>query len=94
MHALSYLHGKKIVHRDLKPENFLLADKSAHSRIKIADFGMHSYQNFSPSDDVFSSHVRVYTCMNINIKISWTSFLPTQAKIRTSKLQISVKVLK
>ena len=39
MHALKYLHGKKIVHRDLKPENFLLADKSEHAKIKIADFG-------------------------------------------------------
>jgi len=39
MHALKYLHGKKIVHRDLKPENFLLADKTEHAKIKIADFG-------------------------------------------------------
>mmetsp|Transcript_63556 Transcript_63556/g.150594 ORF Transcript_63556/g.150594 Transcript_63556/m.150594 type:complete len:429 (+) Transcript_63556:3-1289(+) len=37
--ALVYLHEQYIVHRDLKPENFLLADNSADTVVKIADFG-------------------------------------------------------
>jgi len=40
LECLQFMHAKGIVHRDLKPENILLADKSANSAIKIADFGL------------------------------------------------------
>jgi serine/threonine protein kinase len=38
--ALSYAHSLGIIHRDLKPENLILTDRSTHSIIKIADFGL------------------------------------------------------
>eukprot|EP00667_Euglena_gracilis_P001515 EG_transcript_1515 len=42
MNFLSYLHGEKcIVHRDLKPENIMLS--SAHTTIKVVDFGLAKY---------------------------------------------------
>ncbi|WFD33893.1 calcium/calmodulin-dependent protein kinase [Malassezia cuniculi] len=38
--AVQYLHSQNIVHRDLKPENLLFRDKSEHSDLLIADFGL------------------------------------------------------
>ncbi|GAC75586.1 Ca2+/calmodulin-dependent protein kinase [Moesziomyces antarcticus T-34] len=38
--AVVYLHNQGIVHRDLKPENLLFRDKSEHSDLLIADFGL------------------------------------------------------
>ncbi|WFC93581.1 calcium/calmodulin-dependent protein kinase [Malassezia brasiliensis] len=38
--AVEYLHAQGIVHRDLKPENLLFRDRSEHSDLLIADFGL------------------------------------------------------
>ncbi|WFD02888.1 calcium/calmodulin-dependent protein kinase [Malassezia obtusa] len=38
--AVEYLHGQGVVHRDLKPENLLFRDRSEHSDLLIADFGL------------------------------------------------------
>ncbi|SNX86635.1 probable calmodulin-dependent protein kinase type 1 [Melanopsichium pennsylvanicum] len=38
--AVVYLHDQAIVHRDLKPENLLFRDKTEHSDLLIADFGL------------------------------------------------------
>ena len=40
LEGVAYLHSKGIVHRDLKLENILLADNTAKTTIKIADFGL------------------------------------------------------
>ncbi|XP_073119765.1 calcium-dependent protein kinase 29-like [Henckelia pumila] len=44
MQVVMYCHDKGVVHRDLKPENILLATKSSSSPIKVADFGLATYQ--------------------------------------------------
>ncbi|KAH3900539.1 serine/threonine-protein kinase SCDLUD_003526 [Saccharomycodes ludwigii] len=38
--AIQYLHSINIVHRDLKPENLLYVDKTPHSQLVLADFGI------------------------------------------------------
>ncbi|WFD15804.1 calcium/calmodulin-dependent protein kinase [Malassezia arunalokei] len=38
--AVEFLHDRDIVHRDLKPENLLFRDRSEHSDLLIADFGL------------------------------------------------------
>ncbi|WFD29245.1 calcium/calmodulin-dependent protein kinase [Malassezia sp. CBS 17886] len=40
LEAVQYLHEQGIVHRDLKPENLLFRDRSEHSDLLIADFGL------------------------------------------------------
>lgn len=40
LEAVAYLHQQGIVHRDLKPENLLFRDRSEHSDLLIADFGL------------------------------------------------------
>ncbi|WFC98612.1 CCR4-NOT core subunit cdc39 [Malassezia yamatoensis] len=40
LEAVEYLHEQGIVHRDLKPENLLFRDRSEHSDLLIADFGL------------------------------------------------------
>lgn len=40
LEAVAYLHDQGIVHRDLKPENLLFRDRSEHSDLLIADFGL------------------------------------------------------
>jgi len=42
LEGMSYVHQMNIVHRDLKPENILI---DGLLNIKIADFGLASYQN-------------------------------------------------
>jgi serine/threonine protein kinase len=44
--ALSYAHSLGIIHRDLKPENLIMANKSTHSAIKIADFGLATVMGY------------------------------------------------
>jgi formylglycine-generating enzyme required for sulfatase activity len=57
--AAHYMHEKKIIHRDLKPENVLF---SAPEVVKIADFGLASYQGpegddprITASGDIFGT---------------------------------------
>ena len=38
--ATNYCHKHKVAHRDLKPENLLFRDRSEHSDLLIADFGL------------------------------------------------------
>lgn len=38
--ALVHMHSKGVVHRDLKLENILIASRTDHTNIKIADFGL------------------------------------------------------
>ncbi|WFD05250.1 calcium/calmodulin-dependent protein kinase [Malassezia vespertilionis] len=40
LESVKYLHNQGIVHRDLKPENLLFRDRSEHSDLLIADFGL------------------------------------------------------
>ncbi|EGR30567.1 hypothetical protein IMG5_129000 [Ichthyophthirius multifiliis] len=39
------IHSINIIHRDLKPENILLYDQNDQTNIKIADFGLATYDN-------------------------------------------------
>lgn len=41
--AIEYLHSQDIIHRDLKPENLLLINKESNIDIKVADFGLASF---------------------------------------------------
>jgi len=41
--AIEYLHSQDIIHRDLKPENLLLINKESNVDIKVADFGLASF---------------------------------------------------
>jgi len=41
--AIDYLHSQDIIHRDLKPENLLLVNKESNVNIKVADFGLASF---------------------------------------------------
>ncbi|OUM68115.1 hypothetical protein PIROE2DRAFT_26272, partial [Piromyces sp. E2] len=41
--AIDYLHSQDIIHRDLKPENLLLINKESNIDIKVADFGLASF---------------------------------------------------
>jgi len=42
--ALSFLRQNGIVHRDLKTENLLLSERSDQAVLKMADFGLSSYE--------------------------------------------------
>ncbi|OHT07010.1 CAMK family protein kinase [Tritrichomonas foetus] len=46
--AIEFCHEKRIAHRDIKPSNCLL-DK--YGRVKLADFGLSSYNEFNNSFD-------------------------------------------
>jgi len=41
--AIDYLHSQDIIHRDLKPENLLLVNQESNVDIKVADFGLASF---------------------------------------------------
>ncbi|ORX78448.1 Pkinase-domain-containing protein [Anaeromyces robustus] len=41
--AINYLHTQDIIHRDLKPENLLLISNESDIDIKVADFGLASF---------------------------------------------------
>lgn len=45
LNAIHFCHQNDIVHRDIKPENLLLLDHSPDSPLKIADFGVATWQN-------------------------------------------------
>ena len=53
LQALEHIHLKKIMHRDLKPENLLLKDKGNLFDIVIADFGLATRYDISPSEIFF-----------------------------------------
>jgi len=42
--AVQYMHNHSVYHRDLKPENILLG---ANGHIKLADFGLSTYERYS-----------------------------------------------
>jgi len=43
--AIHFCHQNNVVHRDIKPENLLLLDNSENSPLKIADFGVATWNN-------------------------------------------------
>lgn len=45
LNAIHFCHQNDIVHRDIKPENLLLLDSSPDSPLKIADFGVATWEN-------------------------------------------------
>jgi serine/threonine protein kinase len=49
LECVNYLHNwnKPIIHRDLKPENVLITDGSNGRFIKLADFGLSTFHEFS-----------------------------------------------
>lgn len=51
--SLSQIHQRKIIHRDLKPENILIEDGIHSNRIKIADFGLATYDSTILSDFLY-----------------------------------------
>ena len=59
--AIQYMHDHSIVHRDLKYENIMFETTSAHSEIKVIDFGL-SKKFLSEKPGVMTERVgTVYT---------------------------------
>ncbi|EAR90227.3 Serine/Threonine kinase domain protein (macronuclear) [Tetrahymena thermophila SB210] len=51
--ALAHIHQRKIIHRDLKPDNILIEDDINSTKIKIADFGLATYDSTVLNDFLF-----------------------------------------
>lgn len=51
--SLAQIHQKKIIHRDIKPDNILIEDDINSNKIKIADFGLATYDCSVLNDFIF-----------------------------------------
>lgn len=54
LESLNGIHSRHIIHRDLKPENILLESDSSESRIRIADYGLSTFDSSKVHNFIFA----------------------------------------